>query len=134
MGKYLDRAKELRNDPAVIYNCSQAVVGAFAPDCGLSQEGACRVAANFGGGMKMAATCGAVTGGLMVLGLYGIDDPPTIGAFVRAIRDNHSGCLNCGDLLRLNKEAGGTKKPHCDGMVYEAVDLLERILKEKGRY
>ena len=113
------------------YNCAQAVLCAFAPDLGLTHEQAFAVSANFGSGMKMAATCGAVTGGLMVLGMYGIEDAPTIGAFLRAVRDNHSGCLNCGDLLRMNKEAGGKKKPHCDGMVYEAVELVEKILDER---
>ena len=131
MGKYLEKAKELRNDPNLHYNCAQAVLCAFAPDLGLTHEQAFAVSANFGSGMKMAATCGAVTGGLMVLGMYGIEDAPTIGAFLRTVRDNHSGCLNCGDLLRMNKEAGGKKKPHCDGMVYEAVELVEKILDER---
>ena len=34
MGKYLERAKELRNDPDVHYNCAQAVLAAFGPDAG----------------------------------------------------------------------------------------------------
>ena len=131
MGKYLEKARALRNDPSVHYNCAQAVLGAFSPDDGLSEKDAFRVSANFGSGMKMAATCGAVTGGLMVLGLYGIEDPQTVGRFLRAVRENHNGCLDCGDLLRMNKEAGGARKPHCDGMVYEAVGLVEQILAER---
>ena len=79
--------------------------------------------------MKMAATCGAVTGGLMVLGLMGVEDGPSVAGFQRAIRDNHSGCLNCADLLRMNKEKGGEKKPHCDAMVYESVELVEKIIE-----
>jgi hypothetical protein len=67
----------------------------------------------------------------MVLGLQGVDDTPAIGAFLRAVRDNHNGCLDCGDLLRMNKEKGGKKKPHCDGMVYEATELVEKILEER---
>jgi C_GCAxxG_C_C family probable redox protein len=133
MGKYLEKAKVLRKDPNAHYNCAQAVMGAFAPDAGLSMEDACRVSANFGGGMKMAATCGAVTSALMVLGLYGIEDPVTVGELFRTVRDNHNGCLNCADLLRMNREAGGAKKPHCDGMVYEAVTLLEQILAKSGK-
>ena len=85
----------------------------------------------YGGGMKMAATCGAVTGGLMVLGMQGIEDAPTIGAYLRTIRENHSGCLDCGDLLRMNKEKGGKRKPHCDGMVYESTELVEKIIAER---
>jgi hypothetical protein len=67
----------------------------------------------------------------MVLGMQGIDDAPTIGAYLRTIRENHSGCLDCGDLLRMNKEKGGKKKPHCDGMVYESTELVEKIIAER---
>ena len=128
MGKYMDRAIELRNDPTRHYNCAQSVLAAFAPDAGMSAEDACRVSANFGSGMKMGGTCGAVTGALMVLGLYGIEDATAVGRLLRAVRDNHQGCLNCADLLRMNKEAGGKQKPHCDGMVYECVAILEEML------
>ena len=131
MGKNLENAKIIRNDPDVHYNCAQAVLCAFAEDCGLTQEQACGIGANFGNGMKMAATCGAVTGGLMVLGMMGIDDAPTVGAFLRTIRENHEGYLDCGDLLRINKEKGGKRKPHCDGMVYEAAELVEKIIAER---
>jgi hypothetical protein len=31
----------------------------------------------------------------------------------------------------MNKEKGGKKKPHCDGMVYEATELVEKILEER---
>lgn len=131
MGKYLERAKELRNDPTVHYNCAQAVLMAFAPDAGLSEKDACRITANFGSGMKMGAACGAVTGGLMALGLCGIEDGATIGGFVRSVQGNHSGCLDCRDLLRMNREAGMPQKQHCDGMVYECTELVEKILAER---
>jgi C_GCAxxG_C_C family probable redox protein len=131
MGKYLEKAKELRNDPGKHYNCAQAILCAFAPDSGLTEEQSCGVGANFGNGMKMAATCGAVTGGLMVLGMFGVEDKETIGSFLRTVRGNHNGCLNCGDLLRMNKAAGGERKPHCDGMVYECTELVEKILEER---
>lgn len=136
MGKNYEKAVVLRNDPNVHYNCAQAVLCAFAEDCGLTQEQAWALGANFGSGMKTASTCGVVTSGLMVLGLMGVDDASVAAGFQRTIRENHNGCLNCADLLRMNKEKGGEKKPHCDGMVYEAVQLVEKILEEvsKGRF
>ena len=82
--------------------------------------------------MKMAATCGAITGGLMVLGLCGIDDGQTINDYYARLRNNHDGFLNCADLLRINKERGGARKPHCDGMVYECVEIVEEILRDHG--
>ena len=41
--------------------------------------------------------------------------------------------LDCADLLRRNKELGGEKKPHCDGLVFECVSLVEKILREQGK-
>lgn len=132
MSKYLEKAKELRAITERHYNCAQSVLVPFAEAAGISEEQAYRTAANFGSGMKMAGTCGAVTGGLMVLGLFGIDDGPTINSYYAKVKGNHEGFLDCADLLRINKERGGEKKPHCDAMVYECVSLVEEILKERG--
>jgi C_GCAxxG_C_C family probable redox protein len=59
------------------FNCSQAVLWAYAPSFGLDPDEALKVAAGFGGGMAlMGQTCGAVTGAYMVLGLgYGATAP-----------------------------------------------------------
>jgi C_GCAxxG_C_C family probable redox protein len=52
------------------FNCSQAVLAAFAPGLGLPRDSALKVAAAFGGGMALKAdACGAVTGALMAIGL-----------------------------------------------------------------
>ena len=130
MSKYLDRAKELRASQERHYNCGQAVAVPFAKDAGLSEEQAYAICANFGGGLKRASSCGAVTAGLVVLGLFGIDSP---SEYYSALRESHDGLLDCGDLLKRNKELGGDKKAHCDGLVYECVSLVEKILKEKGK-
>ena len=118
MSLYLDRAKELREDPAVHYNCAQGVLIPFAPVFGVTEEQAYKLAANFGSGMKM--------------GLAGVDDGVTVNLYYAKLRAAHEGFLDCADLLRINKERGGQKKPHCDAMVYECVALVEEILKEKG--
>lgn len=133
MSKFSEKAKELRAIQEPHYNCAQAVLIPFAEEIGISEEAANRVAANFGAGMKMAATCGSIAGGLMVLGLFGVDDPKTISDYYRRLKDAHNGKLNCADLLAINKEQGGEKKPHCDSMVYECVDLVEEILREKEK-
>ncbi len=130
MSKYLDRAKELRAIKSPHYNCGQSVVISFAEDMGLTEEQAYGICANFGGGLKRAASCGAITGGLVVLGMFGIDDP---AEYYKALRDNHEGMLDCADLLRRNKELGGEKKPHCDALVYECVSLVEQILRDHGK-
>ena len=132
MSKYYDKAVELRNSMTKGYNCAQAVVVAFSEAAGISEDMAERISSNFGSGMKMASVCGAITGGLIVLGLLGVDDPMTIGEYYRQLKERHDGFLDCADLLRINKENGGAKKPHCDAMVYECVTLVEEILASKG--
>jgi C_GCAxxG_C_C family probable redox protein len=55
------------------YNCAQSVLYAFGPDLGLDGETALKVATGLGAGMaRRGEVCGAVTGGILVLGLkYG---------------------------------------------------------------
>lgn len=59
------------------YNCSQAVIGAFADEIGMDFETAVKIASSFGGGMgRLREVCGAVSGMFMVLGLkYGYSSP-----------------------------------------------------------
>ena len=130
MSEYLERAKEVRKLEEPHYNCCQGVLAAFAKECGISEEQAYALGAHFGGGMGRASACGAITGGLVVLGLFGIDDP---SGYYQALRESHDGMLDCADLLKRNKETGGEKKPHCDALVYECVSLVEKILKDQGK-
>lgn len=133
MSEFSEKAKELRTGEVERYNCAQAVLMPFAGKAGISEEKAYHIASNFGGGMKRAATCGTITSGLMVLGLFGVDDPMTIREYHRQLKENHQGYLDCAELLRINKEQGKAKKPHCDSMIQEVILLVEQILKEKGK-
>ena len=130
MSKYLDRARALRAIETPHYNCGQSVLLPFAAEAGLTEQQAYGICANFGGGLKRASACGAITGGLVVLGLFGIDDPKT---YYQALRANHDGMLDCADLLQRNKALGGDKKSHCDALVYECVELVEKMLRERGK-
>lgn len=129
----MKRAQELRAIETPHYNCAQSVLLPFAPDAGITETAAYALSANFGGGMKMGSVCGAITGGLMVLGLYGVDDPDTIADYYCRLRTAHQDLLDCAPLLALNEQRGGDKKPYCDGLVFECVALVEAILREKGR-
>lgn len=133
MSEFTEKAERLRACETTHYNCAQSTVMPFAEAAGVDEETARRFAANFGGGMKRASVCGAVTGGLMALGLFGLDDAKTVGEYHRRLKENHGGLLDCGDLLRVNAEAGLPKKPHCDGMVYECVQLVEELLRAAGK-
>ena len=130
MSKYLEKAKELRAIVTPHYNCGQSVVLPFAAEAGLTEAQALGICANFGGGLKRGAACGAITGGLVVLGLFGIDNP---AEYYQALRTSHDGMLECAELLRRNQKLGGERKPHCDAMVFECVRLVEQLLRENGK-
>jgi len=56
------------------FNCPQAVLCAYADELGLDQETALKIASPFGGGIaRNGKICGAITGGLMVIGLKSWD-------------------------------------------------------------
>ena len=122
-----EHVSALRADTTVHYNCCQSVLIPFARECGLSPEAANALGSNFGAGMRRGATCGAVTGALMVLGMTGRD-----AAAAKALTDafkEKNGCLDCAQLLSAAAQRGEERKPHCDRMVHEAVSLLEELEK-----
>ncbi len=51
------------------YQCSQAILAAFAEELGITEEQALKLGGCFGGGMYKGEVCGACTGALMALGL-----------------------------------------------------------------
>ena len=137
MSKYTDLSMERRGqfspDGRPVYNCCQSVVSVFAEDAGYDEAAAMKAATYFRGGMQMGSVCGAITGGLMALGLAGIDDSQVLNEFYRKIKENHDGLMNCKDLLRVNAERGGEKMPHCNGMIRECIGYIEQVLREKGK-
>ena len=135
------------------FNCSQAVLSAYAGQFGLDEETALKIASGFGGGMgRMADTCGAVTGAFMVLGLkYG--QPRRIGrprkGSTHRIRDfaerfkARNGSLVCRDLLGCDistpeglqqaREAEMFSKT-CPKFVRDACEILEEMLTMNQEY
>ena len=137
MSKYTDLAMERRShispDGRPAWNCCQAVVSVFAQDAGYDEDTCMKAAAFFRGGMQMGSVCGAVTGGLMALGLAGADGPDVPTGFCRKFRENHSGLVECKDLLRVNAENGGEKMPHCNAVIRECIGYVEEILRSEGK-
>lgn len=129
------------------FNCSQAVLAAYAKDLGLNEKTALKIAAGFGGGMgRMAETCGAVSGALMVLGMkYGGTTPDRqvkerVYQQVREFAARFAarcGSLVCHDLLDCDistaegqKRAGeqGLVTTRCPQFVRGTVEILEELL------
>ncbi len=143
------RAKELFKEG---YNCSQAVLGAFAEDLGLELSTAFKISAGFGGGMgRLREVCGAVTGMFMVLGMkYGYDDPnasdekKALYKDVQALADKfkqENGSIVCRDLLGLNTKGKDDPSPEvrtntyykkrpCADLCEYAADLVDEFIKQ----
>lgn len=75
-GKCAERkAMKTRSDVAVGkflagYNCAQVVIYSFCDDLGFDKDTALRLACGFGGGMsRKQETCGAISGGILTIGL-----------------------------------------------------------------
>lgn len=68
-----DRVQEAEELFKSGFHCSQAVLAVFSEEFGLSREMALKIACPFGGGLGgYGRTCGALTGGMLVVGLkYG---------------------------------------------------------------
>ena len=131
------------------FHCSQAVLAAFAPELGLTEEQALKLGACFGAGMRKGEVCGACTGALMVLGLmYGQSDKDDLESRMRANKVNvemmnsfaeKNGSYICNELLGCDirteegvKEARekGLFTEFCPKMVACAVDVLEEIIQK----
>ncbi len=129
MTDVMERSRALREDEEKHYNCAQAVLIPFAEKQGLTAAQAEALTAHFGSGMRSGLTCGAITGGLMALGLCGRGDAAAASEFMRRMKALHEGRSDCRELLAAEVHSPAEKKPHCDNMVYEAVELVSELLK-----
>ena len=107
-----------------------------------------RIGAGFAGGMRIAETCGAVTGAIMVLGLYRATAESTtakrrepvylaVKEFMDEFERRHR-TLICRDLLGcdIRTQEGmqaakerGLYKTVCPKMVQDAAEILESMLQ-----
>ncbi len=130
------------------FNCSQAVLSAYAAELGLDRTAALRLATAFGGGMgRLAVTCGAVTGAFMVIGLkYGMVSAAEqtakektyslVQEFARQFKERY-GALDCRNLLGCDLSAPGgletarekdlfyTRCPH---LIRTATEILDQMV------
>lgn len=132
------------------YNCAQSVAGAFADLTGWAPEQLFAAAGGFGGGTggSHAELCGAISGGLLVLGLL---FPHTRGEDREAKRQVYAlakqfrqrffetfGNTRCGDLLKARPGVSDRTPAarrlgaaaHCDIMVVTAAEILESLLEQ----
>jgi C_GCAxxG_C_C family probable redox protein len=124
------------------------VLTAFGSEFGLPDDLALKIAAPFGAGMaRSGKTCGAVTGGLMALGLkYGYtalegrDETYAIAqAFMYRFEVQH-GSLVCKDLVGFDlinpenlklAQQSGVFETVCPALVRDAVGIVQDLLAKK---
>jgi C_GCAxxG_C_C family probable redox protein len=142
-----ERADQLHTQGA---NCAQSVACAFAEDLGADRVLALRMATGFGGGMgRTGATCGALTGAFMALGIaFGMRETSdqdakerTYGLVAEASRRfrERTGALACRDLLGLDLgvpeqlQAAQDRNlfaTQCAGYIKTAAEIVEQMLRE----
>jgi C_GCAxxG_C_C family probable redox protein len=131
------------------YNCAQSVAFAFYDECGISEDAALKVSCGFGAGMgRKQEVCGAVAGGIMVLGLLrgrGTADPrsvtealyPMTRKFMDAFavrngsylcRDLLSGCDLTSEEGRRHFKEDGLFEKVCKQCVRSAGEVLEKMV------
>lgn len=125
------------------FNCSQTVLSLFAPELGIDEKTALRIASGFGGGMACAETCGAVTGAYMVIGMkhgHSTPNPDEKAATKSKIKHfneeflKHHNSLKCKELLGIDiskmdgaEQASekGLYKTHCPEFIKTACNILD---------
>ena len=131
------------------FNCSQAVLTAFAPDLGLDEKLALMLGTPFGSGARNAEMCGAVSGALMVLGLkYGHyeseNNEQKQRAYAIAVEftkrfKERNGSIVCRDLLGYDltrpEESACIKEKNlfrtiCPEMIRSAVEVLDDVMAD----
>jgi C_GCAxxG_C_C family probable redox protein len=131
------------------FNCSQSVLAAYAGQFGLPEDLALKIAGGFGGGMgRMAGTCGAVTGAIMVIGLKfagttqgDVQGKENAYAAVREFVHRFKGrnvTMLCRELLDCDistpegmKRAQEEKliKQHCPKFIRDAAEILDQLIE-----
>lgn len=126
------------------YNCSQAIVGAFADLYGLTREDALKVSASFGGGIgRMRETCGAACGLFILAGLkFGSTDAKDSDAKAENYRvvqelaekfKQQNGFLKCRDLLGLSENVKESHKPEERTQQYYERRPCSKIVEDAAR-
>ena len=127
------------------FNCSQAVFSTFAPQFGIDEATALKLASPFGGGLaRRGEVCGAVSGALLTLGLARGADTPAgkeeiyrlSQEYMRRFEEKY-GTLLCRELIGCDlstpagNQAAAEKKVFttiCPALVREAAEITQSLL------
>lgn len=126
------------------YNCSQAVVAAFADMYGFTREQALKMSSSFGGGIgRMRKTCGAACGLFILAGLEtgctegrnreGKEANYKLVQELAAEFAKRNGSITCAELLGLEKNAPTPATPEARTTEYYKKRPCVQLVEESAR-
>ena len=145
----MDRIKIALDTHRAGLNCCASVLMAFRDKIGLTEQQCYGISSGMGGGLRTGNVCGALIGGVMVLGMLFPHDPTT-GAEGKAYNAELTKRLQSrfaekqGDTLcrvikpreaQYQSEAYAQKgaKSNCDHYIALSVELVEEIIREEEK-
>ena len=140
MNNYSQKAKTLFREG---YNCAQSVFCTFAEDLGIDFDSALKLSSSFGGGMGRGSVCGALSGGVMAIGVI-LNSEETrsaekaqlsmaLSAELTDAFEKYRGNVMCGALTEGLDMAKGENMELCASLVsFCAGKAAEIIAREKG--
>lgn len=136
----INKSLELFNNGC---NCCQATFLSLSEEMGLEKETALKIACGFGGGMHQGEVCGAVSGGIMLLGLKNgngdLADQEAKEKTTELVKEfcsqfkQKNGSIICRELLGCDKstesgkqyaEDNNLKEKICQNLVKDAIELV----------
>ena len=130
------------------FNCNQSLLASFADITGMTEQECFDLGAGFGAGAFTGELCGALTGGIMVLGKATPVDPAdpvgskrrtgALGKEFQARFEAKYGSLRCTPLLKTEikpetsaaaMEVGTTNR--CEILILAAMEIVEELLAER---
>jgi C_GCAxxG_C_C family probable redox protein len=128
------------------YNCAQSVLSTICEHWNIENEIIPKIATAFGGGIGLrGSVCGALTGGVMAIGIkYGANVPSSkkrlkayeLAGFIYKEFEKRHGSVNCTELIKydLSSPEGLEKarkakvfETKCVGFVKSTIEILTEI-------
>jgi C_GCAxxG_C_C family probable redox protein len=135
------------------FGCAQCVASVFAEELGVSEVTAQKIALGMGGGLgRSGEVCGALSGGIMVLGMkngvtsmdgeankvakekvYGLDQE-----LIRQFK-GRIGAIRCNDILGFDMNDAEARKEalekgmfatRCNGCIKDSIEIVESLFKD----
>ena len=133
--KYIESENEYGDQKALYhFNCAEVLLYSCNDyyELGLDQK-ALRAIVPFGGGFYSERTCGALTGGVAVLGVMFTEDKPTNNEKLKEMTkkwvnvfEEEFGNLNCKDIKPIHRD----EVKGCGPVIARAAELFEALINE----